>query len=60
MAIMAIIECVPNISEGRRPEVVARIADALRGVAGVRVLDVQSDAVAPPLGPHPRRRPRRR
>src|SRR5688572_15392716 len=41
---MAIIECVPNISEGRRPEVVSGIADALRSVAGVRVLDVQSDA----------------
>jgi glutamate formiminotransferase len=41
---MAIIECVPNISEGRRPEVVAAIADALRAVAGLRVLDVQSDA----------------
>jgi len=40
---MAIIECVPNISEGRRPEVVAQIADRLRSVAGVRVLDVQSD-----------------
>ena len=41
---MAIIESVPNISEGRRPEVVAAIADAVRAVAGVRVLDVQSDA----------------
>ena len=41
---MPIIECVPNISEGRNGEVVARIADALRGVSGVRVLDVQSDA----------------
>jgi glutamate formiminotransferase len=41
---MAIIECVPNISEGRRPDVVARIAAALRAVAGVRLLDVQSDA----------------
>jgi glutamate formiminotransferase len=40
---MAIIECVPNISEGQRRDVVARIADAIRGVAGVRVLDVQSD-----------------
>ena len=27
---MAIIECIPNISEGRRPEVVAGIADRLR------------------------------
>ena len=41
---MAIIECVPNISEGRRSDVVAAIRDALAGVAGVRVLDVQSDA----------------
>ena len=41
---MAIIECIPNISEGRRPEVVTRIADALRAVPGLRVLDVQSDA----------------
>ena len=41
---MSVIECVPNISEGRRPEVVAAIANALRGVSGLRVLDVQSDA----------------
>jgi glutamate formiminotransferase len=41
---MAIIECVPNISEGGRPEVVADIADSLRSVPGLRVLDVQSDA----------------
>lgn len=41
---MAIIECVPNISEGRRPDVVERAVDALRGVEGVRVLDFSSDA----------------
>jgi len=41
---MAIIECVPNISEGTRPDVVATIATALSGVPGLRVLDVQSDA----------------
>ena len=41
---MAIIESVPNISEGIRTDVVARIADALGAVSGVRVLDVQSDA----------------
>ncbi len=41
---MEIIECVPNISEGRRPEVVAKIADAVRAIPGVRLLDVQSDA----------------
>jgi glutamate formiminotransferase len=40
---MAIIECVPNISEGVRTDVVATIVDALRGVPGLRVLDVQSD-----------------
>jgi glutamate formiminotransferase / 5-formyltetrahydrofolate cyclo-ligase len=41
---MPVIECVPNVSEGRRPEVIAAIADALRAVPGMRVLDVQSDA----------------
>jgi glutamate formiminotransferase / 5-formyltetrahydrofolate cyclo-ligase len=40
---MAIIECVPNISEGRRTDRVNGIADALRAINGVRVLDVQSD-----------------
>jgi glutamate formiminotransferase len=40
---MAIIECVPNISEGVRTDVVATIVDTLRGVPGLRVLDVQSD-----------------
>ena len=41
---MAIIECVPNISEGRRAEVVARIVDAVRRVRGARLLDYSSDA----------------
>ena len=41
---MAIIECVPNVSEGRRTEAVAAMADAVRAAAGVRLLDVQSDA----------------
>ena len=39
-----LIECVPNVSEGRRPEIVAAIADAIRAVAGVRLLDCSSDA----------------
>lgn len=38
-----LVECVPNFSEGRRPEVVSRIIDAIRGVEGVRVLDSSSD-----------------
>jgi len=39
-----VIECVPNVSEGRRPEIVAAMADAIRAVDGVRLLDYSSDA----------------
>ncbi len=39
-----LVECVPNFSEGRRPEVIARIADALRAHPAVKLLDVESDA----------------
>lgn len=41
---MAIIESIPNVSEGRRPEVVERLADAIRKTPGVRLLDYSSDA----------------
>ena len=41
---MPIIECIPNVSEGRRPEVVEAIAAAIRAVPGVRLLDYSSDA----------------
>ncbi|MBI4576989.1 MAG: glutamate formimidoyltransferase, partial [Planctomycetes bacterium] len=37
------LECVPNFSEGRRPEVVARIEAAAAAAAGVRVLDRHVD-----------------
>jgi glutamate formiminotransferase len=37
------LECVPNVSEGRRPEVVARLVAAAASVSGARVLDVSSD-----------------
>jgi len=40
---MKLVECVPNFSEGRRPEVVAAIRDAIASVKGVSVLDVSSD-----------------
>ncbi|HEX6463619.1 MAG TPA: hypothetical protein VFZ98_04175, partial [Vicinamibacterales bacterium] len=40
---MAIIECIPNVSEGRRAEVVEGIAAAIRGTPGVRLLDYSSD-----------------
>ena len=39
-----VIECVPNVSEGRRPEIVTAMADAIRAVNGVRLLDHSSDA----------------
>jgi len=41
---MKLIECVPNFSEGRRPDVVAAIRDAIAAVEGVVILDVSSDA----------------
>lgn len=41
---MKLIECVPNFSEGRRPEVIAAIRDAIASVDGATVLDVSSDA----------------
>lgn len=41
---MAIIECVPNISEGRRLDVVEACVDAVRRTPGVRLLDHSSDA----------------
>jgi len=39
-----IVECVPNFSEGRRKEVIDKIAEAIAAVPGAHVLDVQSDA----------------
>jgi glutamate formiminotransferase / formiminotetrahydrofolate cyclodeaminase len=38
-----LVECVPNFSEGRRPEVLEAIADALRAYAHVQLLDIESD-----------------
>ncbi|MGB4976543.1 MAG: glutamate formimidoyltransferase [Anaerolineae bacterium] len=38
-----LVECVPNFSEGRRPEIVQAIVEAMRG-PGVSLLDVESDA----------------
>jgi glutamate formiminotransferase len=39
---MPLIECVPNVSEGRRADVVAAIGDAI-AAPGVRMLDRSSD-----------------
>src|SRR5438874_13682958 len=41
---MKLVECVPNFSEGRRPDVVSAIRQAIASVEGVSVLDVSSDA----------------
>src|ERR1043166_4461518 len=41
---MRLVECVPNFSEGRRPEVVKKITDAIAAIDGVAVLDVSSDS----------------
>jgi glutamate formiminotransferase/formiminotetrahydrofolate cyclodeaminase len=40
---MKLIECVPNFSEGRRPEVVAAIREAIAAVGGAHVLDASAD-----------------
>jgi glutamate formiminotransferase len=39
-----VIECIPNVSEGRRTEVVTAMADAIAATPGVRLLDRSSDA----------------
>ena len=44
LAPMALIECVPNVSEGRREAVIGALADALRNTTGVRLLDHSFDA----------------
>lgn len=38
-----LVECIPNFSEARRPEVVETILAAITGVAGISLLDHSSD-----------------
>jgi glutamate formiminotransferase/formiminotetrahydrofolate cyclodeaminase len=40
---MKLVECVPNFSEGRRPEIVAKIVEAIAATKGTSILDVSSD-----------------
>ncbi|MBI4885929.1 MAG: glutamate formimidoyltransferase [Acidobacteria bacterium] len=40
---MALIECVPNVSEGRRTDVVEALVDAVRRTPAVRLLNYSSD-----------------
>lgn len=41
---MSLVECVPNFSEGRRAEVIQKIAAAIRAVGGVQIINISSDA----------------
>src|SRR3954466_157935 len=41
---MKLVECVPNISEGRRPEIYEAVAAAAASVSGVTVLNVDPGA----------------
>jgi glutamate formiminotransferase len=38
-----LLECVPNVSEGRNRPALAALAERLSGVAGLRLLDLSSD-----------------
>jgi glutamate formiminotransferase len=41
--VFMLIECVPNVSDGRRPEIIDGMATAIRALSGVRLLDYSSD-----------------
>src|SRR5262245_59972422 len=41
---MKLVECVPNFSDGRRPETIDAICAAISSVAGVKVIDREMDA----------------
>ena len=41
---MKIVECVPNISDGRRPEIYHAVANAAAAVPGVTLLNVDPGA----------------
>lgn len=38
-----LVECVPNFSEGRRPEILNKIQDTIAAVPGITLLDLNSD-----------------
>jgi glutamate formiminotransferase / formiminotetrahydrofolate cyclodeaminase len=40
---MPLVECIPNFSDARRPEVISAILEAITAVPGVHVLDQHSD-----------------
>ncbi len=40
---MPLIECVPNISEGKRQEVIGTVVSAIKNASDAQILDVRSD-----------------
>ena len=40
---MSLFQCVPNFSEGRNPDVVAALADAIRSIPDARLIDHSAD-----------------
>src|SRR5258707_957528 len=38
-----LVECIPNFSEGRRPDVIEAVVEAIQAVTGVFVLNYSSD-----------------
>ncbi|MBZ0309762.1 MAG: glutamate formimidoyltransferase, partial [Anaerolineae bacterium] len=38
-----LVECVPNFSEGRRPDVIAQIVEAMTHAGGIYILDTTAD-----------------
>ena len=44
IAMQKLIECVPNFSEGRDPDIIRQITDAIASVDGVSLLDVDPGA----------------
>ncbi len=43
LSAVPLIESIPNVSEGRRPDAIARLAAAIRATPGVRLLDHSAD-----------------
>ncbi len=43
MNLVKVVECVPNFSEGRDKKIIDALAEAIKSVEGVRLLDVEFD-----------------
>jgi glutamate formiminotransferase/formiminotetrahydrofolate cyclodeaminase len=40
---LQLVECIPNFSDARRPEVIMDITNVIQSVDGIRILDIHSD-----------------